>query len=121
MSSIQIQNAFDITVARNQLRQKIVGKEWTPGFRARAATVLTAIGELILRSRQPSMLDVTVVMGRGTWGVKVRCSLPNGEHLRSDTVRQKLSPLADEVQVQDKEGQLLTEACVWLSERKAAL
>jgi hypothetical protein len=118
MSSIQIQNALDITVARNQLRQKIVGKEWTPGFRARAATVLTALGELILRSRQPTVMEVTVVMGRGTWGVKLCCKLPIDEQLRSEIVRQKLVPLVDEIQIHDKEGQLHTEACIWLSERK---
>ncbi len=122
MSSITIQNAFDITAARNQLRQKIVGSNWTPVFRARAATALTALGELILRLRQPTVVDVSVVMGHGTWGVKISCNLSQAEELGPGAIREKLGPLTDEVEIGDgNAGATHVSASIWLTKGKTSV
>ncbi len=86
MASLSIQNAFDITAARNQLRRLIVGSNWPPVFQARAATTVTAFGELIIRARVPSVLNVAVVMGNGLWGIRFECELPGGKQLTADDV-----------------------------------
>jgi hypothetical protein len=47
-TAVPIQGTFDIAIARNTLRSKIVQQRWPIVFNARAATALTALGELIL-------------------------------------------------------------------------
>ncbi len=113
-SNIAIHNASDITTARNVLRKKITGTKWTPTFRARAATALTAIGEFILRSHQQANLGVNVVMGQGTWGVELRCDLPDGGEITAAEIRHQLSRIADDVQMDDSTGSLNIIARMWI-------
>jgi hypothetical protein len=114
-SNVPIQNVSDITAARNLLRKKITGTKWSPTFRARAATALTAIGEFIIRTKQIGTLDVAVIMGQGTWGVELRCDLPNSGDVTAGEVRHQLSRIADDVQMDNNDGHLNIIARMWIS------
>jgi hypothetical protein len=114
-SNIPIHNISDITAARNLLRKKITGTKWSPTFRARAAIALTAIGEFILRSKRAGMLDVSVIMGQGTWGVELRCDLSDSEGITAGEVRHQLMRITDDVQMQSDNGHLNIIARMWIS------
>ena len=57
-TTIPIQGTFDIAKGRNSLRAHIAAQRWPPTFGARAAAVVTALGELILNVQGQNLVIV---------------------------------------------------------------
>ena len=55
-----MQGTFDLSLARNTLRRKIAEQHWPIIFNARAATVLTALSELILALDQTQLVMIEI-------------------------------------------------------------
>ena len=70
---VPIQGTFDIAQARSSLRLKIAHQHWPTVFNARAATALTALGELILAlgKSQPVLIRITFVEQFGKRGIEL--------------------------------------------------
>jgi hypothetical protein len=115
MTPIPIRSAFDISSARNLLRQRIAKKNWLPPFRARAATSLTLMAELILRSEKLGMLDIAVLTRNGVYGVELKCNIENGENVLNTREYHHLEELADSVDHDVREGRIFLVVHLWLS------
>lgn len=114
MTPIPIRSAFDISSARNLLRQRISKKNWLPPFRARAATSLTLMAELILRSEKRGTLDVSVVTRNGAHGVELKCNLQNDADVLNSAEYHHLEEMADSVDHDVREGRIYLVAHLWL-------
>ena len=115
MSNTYVQNTTDITAARNLLRRKINGANWSVPFRARASTALTAVGEFIVSSGKPGTMEVGVVMSRGTWGVELKSTLHEANTDGLPKLREQLSRLADEVKIDCQASRVCLTVHLWLT------
>lgn len=115
MTMVPISSTFDISSARNLLRQRIAKKNWLPPFRARATTSLTLMAELILLSHKPGTLDVAILVRDGEQGVELKCDfVDDGHALRTDEYHD-LEGLADSVKGYCRDGHVHLVAHLWLS------
>jgi len=72
---VPIQQIFDIAQARSTLRTKIVQQRWPIMFNARAAAVLTALGELILEGRDSQcVVKIEIIANAPRCGVRLHTS-----------------------------------------------
>jgi hypothetical protein len=115
MNTIPIQSPLDVTSARNLLRKKITGTNWLPPFRARAATTLTLMGEIILQSGQSGTLVITVQHKQEIWGIELECTCRDGGQLIGGIKYQQLQHLVDSLDVVAKDGHLNLKTAIWLS------
>jgi hypothetical protein len=107
-TTIPIQGTFDIAKGRSSLRTHIAVQRWPPTFGARAAAVLTALGELIINAGHHNMVIVRMIVieDGNDAGVQFSCSihLPEGEQRAFNESSDRLGRAADDVQIQDIAG-----------------
>ena len=115
MTMVPISSTFDISSARNLLRQRIAKKNWLPPFRARATTSLTLMAELILLSQKPGTLDVSILAREGEQGVELKCDLVDDGHILRTHEYHDLEGLVDSVKAYDRDGHIHLVAQLWLS------
>jgi hypothetical protein len=104
MTTVPIQNTFDITSARNLLRRKIAGAKWLPPFRARAATIVTMMGELILMTQKQGALEVNVIMTKELWGIDIKCKINDDGYVLTRELYHQLERIANGIEANIKEG-----------------
>lgn len=98
-SNIPIEGTFDIARGRNALRSHVIANKWTPMFGARAAALLTAVGELILYAGGGQMVVVhlnVIEEGDGA-GVELSCDMkpPSDDNPQYEKARQRLVRASD--------------------------
>ena len=118
-TTIPIQGTFDIAKGRSSLRTHVAAQRWSPTFGARAAAVLTALGELILNAGRHNMVIVRMIIiedGKDA-GVQFSCSihLPEGEQGVFNDSYDRLGRAADDVQTQEIAGNLQVSATAFLN------
>lgn len=99
---LPIDGTFDIARGRNTLRSHLASHHWSPMFGARAAALLTAIGELILYAGggHRVVLRLEVIEDGPDAGVRLSCDL----HLPDDNpqvekARQRLVRASDTLDI----------------------
>lgn len=96
---LPIEGTFDIARGRNTLRSHIMANNWTPMFGARAAALLTAIGELILYAGGGHIVIVrlNVIEEGDEAGVEVSCEMnpPDADNPQYEKARQRLVRASD--------------------------
>jgi hypothetical protein len=115
MSNISIISPVDIAVARNILRKRIAGAEWTPTCRARAAAILTIFAEFILGAHTSGVISVSVLKRESATGVALRSSVKaTGDHQTSiDEMRSRLARVTDDAAISLKGDYVTIDARVW--------
>jgi len=115
---IPIQGTFDIALARNTIRSKINLRRWSIAFHARAATAITALGEIILTNDQKQAVAVhmSFLNEQGRCGVEFACSLPKSitEQSQWERKSQNLERAVDTLDIHENETQVLVHAYVSL-------
>ncbi|MBN1285154.1 MAG: hypothetical protein JXB47_07140 [Anaerolineae bacterium] len=117
--TIQINDDFDVSLARNVLRRKVAEQNLKPTFRARAAATLTAMGRLLLAAETQGSIHIAMADRSGMPGIKLECRFawPDNRYLWLDEARTRLSRVSDELEISDtEEGPCIT-VWVWLVER----
>lgn len=103
-SSLPIEGTFDIARGRNTLRSHVIANNWTPMFGARAAALLTAVGELILYAGVSQMVVVrlNVIEEGADAGVEISCEMkpPDDENPQYEKARQRLVRAADVLDIE---------------------
>ena len=114
---VPIQGTYDIALARNTLRTKIALQRWPIVFNARAATALTALGELILITGkvQPIPIKIEILGQPSKCGIKLTCrfSLPDKRPIRWEEHKHKLEQAAADTKIQESESEIEITAYVW--------
>ena len=115
---IPIQGTFDIAQGRNTIRTKINLRRWPIAFHARAATAMTALGEMILMNDQKQVVAVyiTFLNGQGRYGVEFTCSLPKSivEKIQWERKSHNLERAVDTLDLHENGDNILVEAYVLL-------
>lgn len=113
-----IQGTFDIAIARNTLRRKISGGNWTPTFNARAAAALTALGELILavhHSTNVVLVNLVILEDHHQQGVEFSCDVRLPEHHGDlNEPCQRLERACDTLETEEVGGHLYVSVKVWM-------
>ncbi len=111
---ITIKKPIDVTVARNFLRKRIAGSEWTPTCRARAAAVLTIYAEFILNSASPGAIIVSVLKEHNPPGIVLKSTVQvtsdREAHVMEMEGRLKRVTDESEVALQDQ----FVAVCAWI-------
>jgi hypothetical protein len=115
-SNLPIEGTFDIARGRNTLRSYVIANNWTPMFGARAAALLTAIGELILYAGGGQMVIVklNVIEDGDSAGVELACEMkpPSGDNQQYEKARQRLVRASDTLEIDQTPDGLYVRACV---------
>ncbi|MBZ0303322.1 MAG: hypothetical protein K8J31_26505 [Anaerolineae bacterium] len=115
---IPIQGTFDIAQGRNAIRTRIALQHWPLPFNGRAATAMTALGELILLSNRSKAVPVriTFLNNQPRCGIELDCTLPkpDGEIVRWNSKTDNLARAADTLDMQEHGNQIEIRVCVWL-------
>ncbi len=113
---IQIQDQFDVAIARSVVRRKAAERDWMPLFRARAAAALTAMASLLLAQQMTGSLDIDVIDQAGRAGMALQCSFPwtDNRYTWLDEVRSRLGKVADELEIHDDGQGLVVTVRLWL-------
>jgi hypothetical protein len=89
---VPIQQIFDIAQARSALRTKIVQQRWPIMFNARAAAVLTALGELILEGHDTQcVVKIEIIANAPRCGVRLHTSFQMTEETPIQWDQRKLN------------------------------
>ena len=104
-TTLPIQGTFDIAKGRNSLRTHIASQRWAPAFGARAAAVLTALGELILHTNRHGLVIVriTIVEEGVDAGVHFECNIqsPEGETRQFNEAHERLQRASDHLEMRE--------------------
>lgn len=115
---VPIQGTFDIALARNTLRTKIAQQRWPMVFNARAATALTALGELILMvgKAQAVPVHIEVLEQSKKYGIRLNCRfrLPDKKPIRWEEQKNKLEQAAADTEIQESQTEIEVTAYVWV-------
>jgi hypothetical protein len=115
---IPIQGTFDIAQGRNTIRSKVTLWRWPISFNARAATAMTALGELILFGNVSTVtpVHITFINSETECGIELRCTIPKSvsEADRWDVKADNLVRATDDLDVQESGNQIEIRAWVWL-------
>jgi hypothetical protein len=115
---VPIQGTFDIALARNTLRTKIAQQRWPMVFNARAATALTALGELILMvgKAQAVPIHIEVLEEPKKYGIRLNCRfrLPDKKPIRWEEQKNKLEQAAADTEIQESQTEIEVTAYVWV-------
>lgn len=116
-TTIPIQGTFDIAKGRNSLRAHVAAQNWPPTFGARAAAVLTALGEFILQANRHNLVIVrmNVIEDGDEVGVQFTCSvqIPDGASAGLQQAEDRLSRAADQLEMQEIAHSMQITAGVW--------
>ena len=114
---VPIQGTFDIARARNSIRAMISLRRWSANFNARAATALTALGELILLTGGNKTVPIRVEIHEceNRCGIMLSCTVEasNSEPARWEAKQNNLRRAVDEFDIEEKISQLRIAVWVW--------
>jgi hypothetical protein len=104
-TTLTINDAYDITVARNMLRKTADAYRWPPLFRARASAALTALAELVLfaqpQNSEGLRIDVDVTQNDTGVGIAFHCNalVPENAYMQHGLARFQLERATDELHI----------------------
>lgn len=114
---LPIQWSFDIAQGRNILRHKIAYNRWPIALNARAATALTALGELILalEKSQPIPVRIATLEHAGKCGIELSAHfrLPDRKPTQWEERIRNIERVAADTKFHESENSIEITTYIW--------
>jgi hypothetical protein len=119
VTTVPIQQIFDLAQARSTLRTKIMQQRWPIMFNARASAVITALGELILESRDTRcvVIKIQIISDFDHQGVKLSTSFHVCDEARIhwNARKQNLKIASEDIEIQEAGDRVEITMYVWIN------
>ena len=119
VTTVPIQQIFDLAQARSTLRTKIMHQRWPIMFNARASAVITALGELILESRDTRcvVIKIEIITDFKQQGVKLSTSFHVSDKtcIQWNNRKQNLNMASADTEIQEVGDKVEITMYVWIN------